>query len=34
MENNYTEGMLVVDLINWKYTTDGKEWKEVEFDHL
>ena len=33
-ENNYVEGMIVFDLVNWSYTTDGKNWKYITFDHL
>lgn len=35
-ENNFDEllGMIVYDLFNDKYTTDGKKWKPIEIDHL
>jgi hypothetical protein len=32
-EENYVEGMHVVDLINRTWY-DGKEWIEIELDHL
>lgn len=33
-ENFYQEGMVVFDLINYLVTRDGKNWEEIEFDHL
>lgn len=27
-------GMIVYDLLKFKYTTDGKTWNDIEFDHL
>ena len=32
--NNYTEGMMVYDLDNFCYTTDGKTWNDLPIDHL
>ena len=33
-ENNFAEGMVVFDLINNSYTSDGIVWREIESDHL
>ncbi len=35
-ENNFNSelGMVVYDLINNKYTTNGIDWADIEFDHL
>jgi hypothetical protein len=33
-ENNYCEGMIVVDTFKYKYTKDGINWMDVELDHL
>ena len=33
-ENHWQEGMTVIDLTGDAYTTNGKEWQEIEFDHL
>lgn len=32
-ENNYVEGMLVVNVQSDKYF-NGKEWLDIKFDHL
>lgn len=33
-ENNYDNGMTVYDLVNLKYSTNGKDWCDIEEDHL
>jgi len=33
-DNHYVEGMIVYDLINEAYTTNGIDWKEITTDHL
>lgn len=33
-ENHYQDGMIVYDLFNSLYTTDGKTWEPVETDEL
>lgn len=33
-ENNYETGMIVFDLTNSKFTSDGENWKEIETDNL
>lgn len=33
-ENNYVDGMIVIDLYAGDYTTDGVVWIEVQQDHL
>lgn len=35
-ENNYNADldMVVYDLVNNKYTTDGINWQDIEIDHL
>jgi len=35
-ENNFNADleMIVYDLVENKYTTDGKKWHEIEIDHL
>lgn len=33
-ENNYEPGMIVIDLLNHKFTDDGIAWKEIEEDRL
>ena len=35
-ENNFNKNlqMIVYDLINLKYTTDGKNWHNIIIDHL
>ena len=35
-ENNFNAeaGMVVYDLFNYLYTTDGKNWKDIQEDHL
>lgn len=33
-ENNYCEGMIVIDFVKDVVTFDGKTWKEIEEDNL
>lgn len=33
-ENHYRDGMIVYDLINFKYTEDGDNWIAIPVDHL
>jgi hypothetical protein len=33
-ENHYVKGMIVYNLLNKKYTTDGINWINISFDHL
>lgn len=33
-ENHFSDGMIVYDLINHCYTTDGIVWLKIESDHL
>lgn len=33
-ENNFSQGMIVYDLYEDKYMTDGKKWIDIEYDHL
>ena len=35
-ENHFEDniGMVVCDLVNFKYTTDGTTWNDMEIDHL
>jgi hypothetical protein len=35
-ENNFDAKleMIVYDLLNCLFTTDGKEWNTIQFDHL
>lgn len=33
-DNHFTEAMIVYDLINHCYTTDGITWLKIESDHL
>ena len=33
-ENVYPDGMVVYDLHEYKYTTNGTDWIEIEEDHL
>lgn len=33
-ENNYADGMIVVDIYTHKITFDGLTWKEIEEDNL
>ena len=35
-ENHFNPdlGMVVFDLLNCKYTTDGKNWVDINIDHL
>jgi hypothetical protein len=35
-ENHFNEeiGMIVYDLVELKFTTDGKTWFDIEIDHL
>lgn len=33
-ENNFVEGMMVIDLEKGIYTHDGYDWTEIEFNHL
>jgi hypothetical protein len=33
-ENHYAEGMIIYDLKDNVYSTDGKTWQEIQFDHL
>lgn len=33
-ENNFVEGMIVYDLINHCFTTDGINWNPIQIDHL
>lgn len=32
--NHYLEGMVVYDLVNAMYTTNGIDWKPIATDHL
>lgn len=34
VDNLFFEGLTVIDLKNGLFTTNGKEWKEIETDHL
>lgn len=34
VENNYQEGMIVVDFATLMVTRDGKKWETIETDHL
>jgi hypothetical protein len=31
---NLEVGMTVYDLVKFKFTTDGKTWTDIHFDHL
>lgn len=31
---NFEIGMIVYDLVQCKFTTDGRTWYEIEIDHL
>jgi hypothetical protein len=33
-QNIFVDGMIVVDLLNQVFTTDGEVWENVELDHL
>lgn len=33
-DNNYSEGMIVVDIVADMFTTDGKTWVEIKGDTL
>ena len=33
-ENHHVDGMIVIDLINSMYTTNGADWMPVKEDHL
>ena len=33
-ENNYVEGMVIYNLRLNLFTTDGKNWREIYFDHF
>ena len=33
-ENCYVKGMIVYNLINKTYTTDGLNWMDISIDHL
>lgn len=33
-QNNFAEGMIVFNLLNHTYTTNGKEWHEIKEDNL
>ncbi len=35
-ENHFNSGlgMIVYDLIEYKYTTNGTDWQDIEEDHL
>jgi hypothetical protein len=33
-ENNFVNGMVVYDLREHLYTTDGHTWQDIRFDHL
>ncbi len=33
-ENNFVDGMVVFNLLNHTYTTDGINWYKVKQDHL
>ena len=33
-ENNWIEGMIVFNLLNHTWTSDGKTWHEIKQDHL
>jgi hypothetical protein len=33
-ENHFIDGMTVYDLVQRKYTTDGKTWNDIEIDVL
>jgi len=33
-ENNFSQGMIVYDLYEDKYMTDGKTWRDIEYDHF
>ena len=30
----HADGMIAIDIVNNLWTKDGKEWKEIDFDHL
>lgn len=32
--NNYVDGMIVIDNINHQYSTDGRNFYDIEEDHL
>ena len=32
--NHFETGMIVYDIRNYLYTTDGKTWQDLEADHL
>jgi hypothetical protein len=36
LENHFNSdiGMIVYDLVECKFTTDGKTWHDIEIDHL
>ena len=33
-ENNYTDNMIVYDLLNNEFTPNGTTWIKIEFDNL
>lgn len=33
-ENHFIDGMIIIDLVEDKFTTDGITWQNIEFDHL
>ena len=33
-ENNYSEGMIVYELITFSFTTDGENWQLLNTDRL
>ena len=33
-ENNFIEGMIIYDLQNWTYSTNGKQFIDILQDHL
>jgi len=33
-ENNFIDGMIVIDAIIGSYTTDGENWHTMQIDHL
>ena len=33
-ENNYVDGMVVIDILNHKYSSDGRNFYDIEQGHL
>lgn len=33
-KNHWLKGMVVVDIINYKFMVNGKTWQELPVDHL